>query len=262
MAFLAYSSKVLRILNFEVIKMNEFEPETRKFKWLLSQGYITPKELGFYSNFYDIETTTIINFEGYEILTPLIIIARPSKFDEVKRELPQAEIADPISRKFPVISLISLEKFVNSLANMKIPYFFFSVFLHKSYYNPPPQVYALLHTLLQLANSSYRYVIKPYNILEESVPVSSDLQKIICHFKKMLGDDNSCDDNDWWKYNLWGNKNTNTSVDRKLIEKIALQYNISPICVHYIIYYNKNPCNLSSDVINKIKSDLSSSSSS
>ena len=259
MAFLAYSSKVLRILNFEVAKMTEFEPEVKKFRWMLQQGYITPKELEFYSNFYQIEMTTLVNFEGYEVLTPLIIIARPSKFDSIKKQL-QAEIADPIAKKFPLVSLISLEKFINSLVNLKIPYFFFSLFLEKSYYNAPSQVHALLHTLIDLANSSNKYVIKYYNIKEEPLPVSSDLQKIVCHFKKMLGD-NSCDDSEWWKYNLWGRSTTST-VDRKIIEKLALQYNISPICVHYVLTYNKNPCHLSSDTVEKIKSQLSSSSSS
>jgi hypothetical protein len=237
----------------------QFEPEIKKFKWLISQGYITPKELEFYSNFYEIQMTTMINFEGNEILTPLFILTKPSKFDRIKKELPQAEIADPYSKKFPLISLISIEKFVNSLVNLKIPYFFFSLFLHESYYNAPPQVHALLHTLLQLANSSNKYVIKYYNIKEEPIPISSDLQKIVCHFKKMLGEDSNCDDNDWWKYNLWGKSITNTAVDRKMIEKIALQYNISPICVHYVILYNKNPCRLSSDTIDKIKSQFSSS---
>jgi len=243
--------------------MSEFEPETKKFKWMLSQGYITPKELEFYSNFYEIQMTNIINFEGKEILTPLFILSRPSRFDNIKRELPQAEIADPIVKKFPLVSMVSLEKFINSLVTLKIPYYFFSVFLEKSYYNAPSHIHALLHTLIDIANSSNRYVIKSYNILQiESVPASNDLYKIICHFRKMLGEDSNCDDNDWWKYNLWSNRSTNTAVDRKLIEKLALRYNISPICVHYIIYYNKNVCGLSSDVIQKIKSDLSSSSSS
>jgi len=234
-----------------------FEPEIKKFKWLLQQGYITSQELTFYSNFYNIELTTVVSFQGHDVLTPLFILSRPSRFDQIKRELPQAEIADPISKKFPLISLISLEKFINSLVNLKIPYFFFSLFLEKSYYNAPSQVHALVHTLIDLANSSNKYVIKYYNIKEEPLPVSSDLQKIVCHFKKMLGD-NSCDDSDWWKYNLWGRSTTST-VDRKIIEKLALQYNISPICVHYVLTYNKNPCHLSSDTVEKIKSQLSSS---
>jgi len=238
----------------------QFEPEIKKFRWLLSQGYISPKELEFYSNFYEIQLTTIINFEGKEILTPLIIIARPSRFAEIKREIPQAEIADPYTRKFPLISLISVEKLINSLVETKIPYFFFSVWLHKSYHNAPPQVHALLYTLLQLANNSNKYVIKHYNIIPVELPVNSDLQKIVCHFKKRLGEDSTCNDNDWWKYNLWGKNTISTStVDRKLIEKLALQYNISHVCVHYIIYYNKNICGLSSDIVNKIKSHLSSS---
>jgi len=239
-----------------------FEPEVKKFRWLLQQGYITPTEISFYSNFYNIELTTVVSFQGHDILAPLFILSRPGKFDQIRRELPQAEIADPISKKFPIISLISLEKFINSLANRKIPFYFFTVWLHKSYYNAP-QVHALLHTLLQLANNSNKYVIKHYNIIPVELPVSSDLQKIVCHFKKMLGEDSYCNDNDWWKYNLWGNRNTTSvgsiTVDRKLIEKVALQYNISPICVHYVLTYNKNVCGLSSDVINKIKSQLSSS---
>jgi len=237
----------------------QFEPEIKKFKWLLQQGYISSAELAFYSNFYDIELTTIVDFQGYKVLTPLFIIAKPSQFSNIKKELSQAEIADPYSKKFPIVSLISLEKFINSLVNLKIPYFFYSVWLHKSYYNAPPQAHALLHTLLQLANSSNKYVIKHYNIIPSELPANSELQKIICHFKKMLGDkDNSCDDTDWWKYNLWG-RSSSASTDRKLIEKLALKYNVSPICIHYILTYNKNVCGLSSDVINKIKSDLSSS---
>jgi hypothetical protein len=251
----------------EVVNVSEqFEPEVKKFRWLLSQGYITPQELAFYSNFYEIQMTSIVNFEGSEILTPLFILARPSRFDQIKRELPQAEIADPISRKFPVISLLSLEKFINSLANMKIPYFFFSLFLDKSY-NLPQEVNRFLSILIELANSSGKYVIKPYNIkIEplplniESVPVKDELYKVICHFRKMLGNKVECNDDGWWKYNLWGNRNTasTSTVDRKLIEKLALQYNISPICIHYVLLYNKNPCHLSSDIINKIKSHLSS----
>jgi hypothetical protein len=237
--------------------MNEqFEQEVKKFRWLISQGYITPQELTFYSNFYEIQITSIITFQAYELLTPLFILVRPSKFDNVKRQLPQAEIADPISKKFPVISLLSVEKFINSLVNLKIPYYFFTLFLHESYSDAPPQVHALLHTLLQLANSSNKYVIKYYNIKEEPLPISSDLQKIVCHFKKMLGD-NSCDDTNWWQYNLWG-KTTSINVERKIIEKLALKYNLPPVCLQYVLAYNKNPCHLPSHVINKIKSDLSS----
>ena len=238
----------------------QFEPESRKFKWLLSQGYISPKELEFYCNFYEIQMTSIINFQAYELLTPLIVLARPSRFSDIKKQLPQAEIADPYSKKFPLISLISVEKFINSLINLKIQYYFFSLFLHESYYNAPSQVHALLNTLIDLANSSNKYVIKHYNIKEEPMPISSDLQKVICHFKKMLGDNSNCDDSDWWKYNLWGKSTTNTStIDRKMIEKLALQHNISPICVHYVLAYNKNPCHLSSDTVEKIKSQFSSS---
>jgi len=240
--------------------MSEFEPEIKKFKWLVMLGYITPKELEFYNNFYEIQMTNIIDFEGYEVLTPLFIIVRPSKFDQVRKQLPQAEIADPISKKFPLISLISIEKFINSLANLKIPYFFFTVFLHDSYYNAPPQAHALLHTLINLANSSNKYIIKPYNVKEESVVLSNDLQKIVCHFQKILTNDSNCDDTNWWQYNLWGKNTTNAStVNRRTIEKLALKHNVSPICLQYILVYNKNPCHLPSNVINKIKSDLPSS---
>lgn len=239
-------------------EQQQFEPEVKKFRWLLSQGYITPVEVSFYSNFYQFQMTTVVNFEGNDVLTPLFILSRPSKFDSIRKQLPQAEIADPISKKFPLISLISAEKFINSLVETKIPYFFFSVWLHRSYHNAPPHFHALLYTLLQLANTSNKYVIKYYNIKEEPLPINNELQKIVCHFKKRLGDKDSCNDSNWWKYNLWG-KSTNTAVDRRMIERLALKYNVSPICVHYVLAYNKNPCNISSDIINKIKSDLSSS---
>jgi len=245
----------------------QFEPEVKKFKWLLSQGYITPVEVSFYSNFYSIELTSVINFQGYEILTPLFILTRPSRFDQIKRELPQAEIADPISKKFPIISLISLEKFINSLVTLKIPYYFFSVWLHRSYYDISQQTVQLLNKLVNIVNSSYKYVIKTYNIpslSSEESELPAELEKIICHFKKTLGEKDSCDDTDWWKYNLWNKSSTtaNNTVTRKEIEKLALKYNVSPICLQYVIMYNKNPCHLSSFLLLQIKEQLSSSSSS
>jgi len=244
----------------------QFEPEVKKFKWLLSQGYITPTEISFYSNFYNIEMTTVVSFEGREVLTPLVILVRPSRFDSVKRQLPQAEIADPYSKKFPVISLISLEKFINSLVNLKIPYFFFSLWLHRSYDDVPQSGLILLSKLINMANSSYKYVIKSYNIpaSEEPGELPAELERIICHFRKMLGEKDSCDDSDWWRYNLWNKSSTtaNNTVTRKEIEKLALKYNVSPICLQYVIMYNKNPCHLSSFLLLQIKEQLSSSSSS
>jgi len=249
----------------------QFEPEAKKFRWLLNQGYITPTELTFYSNFYNIELTTIVSFQGHDVLTPLFIVSRPSRFDQIKRELPQAEIADPISKKFPVISLISLEKFINSLVNLKIPFYFFTVWLHRSYYDIPEAGLRLLSKLINIANSSYKYIIKTYNILSSASEESGDLdlpaelEKIICHFRKTLGEKVSCDDSDWWKYNLW-HKSSATStatanITRKEIEKLALKYNVSPICLQYVVLYNKNPCHLSPFLLLQIKSQLSSSSS-
>jgi hypothetical protein len=248
----------------------QFEPEVKKFKWLISQGYITPQELAFYSNFYKIEITTLVNFEGNEVLTPLFILVRPNKFDSVKIQLPQAEIADPIAKKFPAISLISLEKFINSLVNLKIPFYFFTVWLHRSYYDIPEAGLRLLSKLINMANSSYKYVIKSYNIpssSEESGELPAELEKIICHFKKKLGEKVSCDDSDWWKYNLWHKSSAtstataNITITRKEIEKLALKYNVSPICLQYVVMYNKNPCHLSPFLLLEIKSQLSSSSS-
>jgi len=255
--------------------MNEheqFEPEIKKFRWLLQQGYITSTEVSFYSNFYNIELTNIVNFEGYEVLTPLFILSRPSRFDSIRKQLPQAEIADPISKKFPMISLISLEKFINTLVNLKIPYYFFSVWLHRSYNDIPESGQLLLSKFINMANSSYKYVIKSYNIpssSSEEPALPTDLEKIICHFRKMLGNKDNCDDNDWWKYNLWNKSsvtgtttaNSTTTIGRKEIEKLALKYNVSPICLQYVIMYNKNPCHLSPFLLLQIKSDLSSSSS-
>jgi len=241
-----------------------FEQEIKKFKWLLQQGYITSQELTFYSNFYNIELTNIVSFQGHGVLTPLFIVARPSRFDSIRKQLPEAEIADPYSKKFPLVSLLSLEKFINSLVNLKIPFYFFSVWLHISYNDIPQSGLLLLNKLINISNSSYKYVIKTYNMpstIEESeLPV--ELNRVVCHFKKMLGEKDNCDDKEWWRYNLWNKSSmtraTNNSITRKEIEKLALKYNVSPICLQYVVMYNKNPCRLSSDIISKIKSDLSS----
>jgi len=256
----------------QVMSGQQFEQEVKKFKWLLQQGYITPTEVSFYSNFYNIELTNIVNnFEGYEVLTPLFILSRPSRFDSIRKQLPQAEIADPFSKKFPMISLISLEKFINSLVNLKIPYFFFSLWLHRSYYDLSQSGLRLLSKLINMANNSSKHVIKSYNIpssSEESGGLPTDLERVVCHFKKKLGEKVSCDDSDWWKYNLWHSSATSratangTTIGRKEIEKLALKYNVSPICLQYVIMYNKNPCHLSSFLLLEIKSQLSSSSSS
>jgi hypothetical protein len=254
----------------EVVTMSgheQFEPEIKKFRWLLSQGYITPTELTFYSNFYSIELTTIVSFQGHDVLTPLFIVSRPSRFDSIRKQLPQAEIADPIAKKFPLVSLISLEKFINSLVNLKIPYFFFSLWLHRSYYDIPEEGLRLLSKLINIANSSYKYVIKSYNISlsSEESELPADLERVVCHFRKMLDKKYNCDDNDWWKYNLWHKSNatstatSNITITRKEIEKLALKYNVSPICLQYVIMYDKNPCNLSSFLLLEIKSHLSSS---
>ena len=163
---------------------------------------------------------------------------------------------------------MSLEKFINSLVNLKIPYFFFSLWLHRSYYDLSQPSLILLNKLINIANNSSRYVIKSYNILssasEESGELPAELEKIICHFKKMLGEKVSCDDSDWWKYNLWHKSSatstaTNITITRKEIEKLALKYNVSLICLQYVIMYNKNPCHLSSFLLLEIKSQLSSS---
>jgi len=245
------------------MSLKMFEQEVKKFKWLLEQGYISPKELAFYSEFYGIEITTTIDFEGNVVLTPLFIISKPGKFDNIKKQLPQAHIADPIERKFPIISLISLEKFINSLVNLKIPYFFFSVWLHRSYNDISKSGLLLLSKLINIANSSYKYIIKTYNIpstSEESEELPTELEKIVCHFKKRLGEKIECEDSDWWKYNLWNKKSTmpNTMITRKEIEKLALKYSLPPICLQYVLIYNKNPCHISSYLLQKIKSDLSS----
>ncbi len=57
-------------------EQQQFEPEVKKFRWLISQGYITPVEVSFYSNFYQIQMTTVVNFEGHDVLTPLLILLK------------------------------------------------------------------------------------------------------------------------------------------------------------------------------------------
>ncbi len=152
--------------------------------------------------------------------------------------------------------------------NLKIPYYYFSLWLHRSYYDIPEAGLRLLSKLINMANSSYKYVIKSYNIpssSEESGELPTDLERVVCHFKKKLGEKVSCDDNDWWKYNLWHKSNatstTTKTIERKEIEKLALKYNVSPICLQYVIMYDKNPCYLSPFLLLQIKSQLSSSSS-
>jgi len=219
----------------------EFEAERKKFEELFMRGYITGDALKLAYNILGITGANVNvieitdNGEEVRLITPVIIIAKPSFYAGLKQVIPNAEVADPYIQKFPAISLLSLEKTINSLATLKIPYKTFTIYLHSSYWNTPANAVELINMLIhELNQSGYNIAFKTFREEFSRVVFTMELMKVLCHLKKKLGKTTECDDNEWWKYNLWG-RNDFIEVDMQRVEKIALKTNAPPSAVKYII---------------------------
>jgi hypothetical protein len=247
MAFLQHSKEVLCLLtevgsmSLEVdIFSEEFEAERKKFEELFMRGYITEDALKLAYNILgitgvDVNVVEFVdNGEEVRLIAPVIIIAKPSIYPTLKQIIPNAEIADPYIQKFPAISLLSLEKTINSLATLKMPYKTLTIYLHSSYWNAPPNVVELINLLIGLLNQSgYNVTFRAFKEFSQVV-ITTDLMKVLCHLKKKLGKATDCDDAEWWKYDLWGKGNF-IEVDMGKVEKIALKTNVTPSAIKYII---------------------------
>ncbi|AON96511.1 virion structural protein [Bicaudavirus pozzuoliense] len=258
-------------------------PEIDKLLMLYQKGFIDKDMVDLASKILGIE----LDLGDYKqigkslIKVPIIIIAKPSHFGEIKQEIPEAEIADPYSKKYPIISLLSLEKTINTLTNAKMPWKRFSIFIDASYTTDIPQsAVALLNGLIDiLRKAGYdvklytKYGEEPITLDEESASrfvsmENPNLAKILCHAKKVQGLDKTCDDSRWWEYDLWGNRKKNV-IDQDKVRQIALKYNVSPVLVRYIANSIGNPrslrryaesFNVPEQLVMDIAKELSSSS--
>ncbi|MFP3307515.1 MAG: hypothetical protein RXN93_09325 [Thermocladium sp.] len=228
-------------LEVDIFSEEEFEAEKKKFQFLYTNGYISQDQLKLAYNILGItvDPTEVIEFvdnsEEVRLITPVIIIAKPSIYPTLKQSIPNAEVADPYIQKFPAISLLSLEKTINSLATLKIPYKTFTVYLHSSYWNTPANAVELINLLIGLLNQNgYNVAFKTFREFGQVV-ITIELMKVLCHLKKKLGRNDNCDDNEWWKYDLWGGRSNFIEVDMQRVEKIALKTNVPPSAVKYII---------------------------
>jgi len=218
----------------------EFEAERKKFEELFIRGYISEDALKLAYNILGItgggSDVVEITDNGKEVrlIAPVIIIAKPSIYPTLKQSIPNAEVADPYIQKFPAISLLSLEKTINSLATLKIPWKTFTIYLHSSYWNTPPNAVELIQLLInELNQNGYNIAFKTFKEFSQ-VTITMDLMKVLCHLEKKLGKAN-CDDNEWWKYDLWGGRTNFIEVDMVKVQKIALKTNVPPSAVKYII---------------------------
>jgi hypothetical protein len=238
---------------FEVVSMSlevdidifseEFEAEKKKFQFLYTNGYVTKEQLKLAYTILGItidSETEVIEFvdgedvEEVRLITPVIIISKPSIYPALKQSIPNAEVADPYIQKFPMISLLSLEKTINSLATLKIPYKTFTIYLHSSYWNAPANAVELINMLIhELNQNGYNVTFRTFKKFSQ-VAVTMELMKVLCHLRKKLGKTDNCDDTEWWKYDLWGSDNF-IEVDMGKVEKIALKTNVPPSAVKYII---------------------------
>ena len=253
----------------------EFEAEKKKFQFLYTNGYIMKDQLKLAYNILGItvdaeaEVVEFVDNNGEEVrlITPVIIVSKPSIYAGLKQIIPNAEVADPYIQKFPAISLLSLEKTINSLAALKIPWKTFTVYVHSSYWNITPQAALLLKLLIdELNQNGYNIILKMFREFKEDsegeYDLSDQLKKVLCHLRKKLGKAQAqCDDNEWWKYDLWGSGNNFVEVDMQKVEKIALKLGVMPAAAKYIIiasmrnkpyYQYLRAFNISEDLAKKI----------
>jgi hypothetical protein len=250
----------------------EFEAEKKKFQFLYTNGYISKDQLKLAYNILGITVgdTEVIEFvdnngEEVRLITPVIIVSKPSVYAGLKQIIPNAEVADPYIQKFPAISLLSLEKTINSLATLKVPWKTFTVYVHSSYWNITPQAVLLLKLLIgELNQHGYNIILKMFKEFgdnsEGEYDLSDQLKKVLCHVRKKLGKA-QCDDNEWWKYDLWGSGNNFVEVNMQKIEKVALKFGVMPAVAKYIIiasmrnkpyYQYLRAFNISEDLAKKI----------
>ncbi|MFP3226929.1 MAG: hypothetical protein RXQ80_08445 [Sulfolobaceae archaeon] len=257
-------------LEIDLFSSEEFEEEKKKFQFLYTNGYISGDQLKLAYTILgitvdDIEVIEFVDNNGEEVrlITPVIIISKPSVYHGLKLIIPNAEVADPYIQKFPTISLLSLEKTINSLATLKVPWRTFTIYVHSSYWNITPQTVLLLKLLVdELNQHGYSIILKMFKEFGDSegeYDLSEQLKKVICHLRKKLGKA-QCDDNEWWKYDLWGTSNF-VEIDMKKVEKIALKFGVMPTVAKYIIiasmrnkpyYQYLRAFNISEDLAKKI----------
>jgi len=231
---------VVRVsLEVDIFSEEEFEAERKKFQFLYTNGYISQDQLKLAYNILGITVDTEViefldNDKEVRLITPVIIIAKPSIYPTLKQSIPNAEVADPYIQKFPAISLLSLEKLINSLATLKIPYKTFTIYLHSSYWNTPANAVELINMLIhELNQNGYSIAFRSFREFGQVI-ITMELMKVLCHLKKKLGKTDNCDDNEWWKYNLWGSDNF-IEIDMGKVQKIALKTNVPPSAAKYII---------------------------
>ena len=231
-------SEVMAMIEIDEFS-EEFEAEKKKFQFLYTNGYISQDQLKLAYNILGItvEDAEVIEFTDngeVRLITPVIIIAKPSVYPTLKQSISNAEVADPYIQKFPAVSLLSLEKTINSLATLKIPWKTFTIYLHSSYWNTPSNAVELIQLLIGLLNQNgYNIVFKSFKEFSQVI-ITTDLMKVLCHLKKKLGKTDNCDDTEWWKYNLWGSDNF-IEIDMGKVQKIALKTNVPPSAAKYII---------------------------
>ncbi|AON96446.1 structural protein [Acidianus two-tailed virus 2] len=152
-----------------------YQPEIDKLLTLYQKGFIDKDMVDLASKILGIELD-LVDFKqiGNNLVRmPIIIIAKPSYFGRIKQQIPEADIADPYSKKYPIISLLSLEKTINTLANAKMPWKRFSIVIDSSYTTDIPQsAVALLTGLLDILRKA-GYNVKLYTKYGEE-PITLD----------------------------------------------------------------------------------------
>ena len=220
-------------------KTDGLQEEIAKFKSLEKLGLIDKDQYKLIQYVLGISLDfDIVELEQQSFTTPLIIVAKPTAFSKVQRELPDALPADPYTGKFPTISLLSLEKTINAIANGKIPWVRFTVYIHSSYRDIPAKARYVLNKLAEIYDEANRVMILKffYLIPKWDSGDDTDVSKILCHARKKLGlaERDECDDNEWWKYNFWGRR-LDIEISPQEINKIAIRHNVPVVFVKSVV---------------------------
>lgn len=227
----------------EIINHYSDDPEYAKLVYLYVHGLIDGRAAEELARIVgkDLKVHFRVSVEGREILAPAIIVAKPSKF-----YLYPGEPADIYTKSFPAVSLLSLERAIIAVADFRIPWRLFTLYISNSYADSKSLgvTVCVYHRFFAVAARLLSDVGVRMNLdasfieLGYEPPVNLDrcpsFEKQLNHLKKVLGLYRDCDDSEWYRLGLWGDKEPQ-QVPTKLARDLAVLYGIPVSAAKYIL---------------------------
>lgn len=225
----------------EIISHYSDDPEYAKLVYLYVHGLIDARAADELAKIIgkDLKIHFRINIEGREILAPAIIVAKPSKF-----YLYPGEPGDIYQRVFPAVCLLSLERAIVAVADYRIPWRVFTLYISKSYADGKslPVSACVYHMFFApasklLSDVGVRMRLDAFIGSDYEPPVAFDrcpsFEKQLNHLKKRLGLCDDCDDNEWYRLSLWGGEAQ--QIPTRLAKDLAALYGVPVAAAKYIL---------------------------